>query len=187
MQQRLAHRPLSSAGARAGAAAASAPRRVQRRARVGAASTEAAPADLEQRRTFTGVPLPPVGAKTTRLVTIKPGLLWALQQDFPDAGAASIHLNCSVAMLSGGGGLLVYSPVAPTQEALDMVASMGAPVKHIVAPSLSPEHWLYVKSFAAAHPDATVWVCPGERERERERARERSAFTRGGGGGGSGL
>lgn len=37
-----------------------------------------------------------------------PGLLWALRQDFPEAGPASIYLNCSVAKLSDGG-LLVSS------------------------------------------------------------------------------
>lgn len=195
-----------------------------------------------------------------------PGLLWALRQDFPEAGPASIYLNCSVAKLSDGGLLVssaqrrsaagaqqhgsaaaqqrssaaaqqrssrrrgaaparilstqgsacsrclqpawgyvavsvlggacaagntssgvgqllrcptsapshfthhtrytqcnaqVYSPVAPTPEMLDQLSSLSAPVTHIVAPSLSPEHWLYVKSFADCHPDATVWVCPG--------------------------
>jgi hypothetical protein len=57
----------------------------------------------------------------------------------------------------------VYAPVAPTPEMLDQVASLPGRVEHIVAPSLSPEHWLYVNAFASHHPDATVWVCPGER------------------------
>lgn len=132
------------------------------RAAAPSAATEAAPAaatDADARRLFPG-PLPPTGAKATTLVELKPGLLWALRQDFPESGPASIWLNCSVAKLSSGG-LLVYSPVAPTPEMLEMVAGLGAPVEHIVAPSLSPEHWLYVNAFSRAHPDATVWVCPG--------------------------
>lgn len=32
-----------------------------------------------------------------------PGKLWALRQDFPADGDASIWLNCSVAKLSSGG------------------------------------------------------------------------------------
>jgi hypothetical protein len=70
--------------------------------------------------------------------------------------------------------LQVYSPVAPTTEMLEMVSSLQAPVEHIIAPSLSPEHWLYVNAFSRAHPDATVWVCPGAAppwQRCRRRAR----------------
>jgi hypothetical protein len=37
------------------------------------------------------------------------GQLWALRQDFPESGPASIWLNCSVAKLSSGG-LLVSTP-----------------------------------------------------------------------------
>ncbi|GBF88548.1 hypothetical protein Rsub_01263 [Raphidocelis subcapitata] len=129
-----------------------------RRVRCAAASTDTAVVD--ERRVFSGVPLPPVGAKATQLVEVKPGLLWALRQDFPEAGPASIWLNCSVAKLSSGG-LLVYSPVAPTPEMLDALRSLPGAVEHIVAPSMSPEHWLYVNATAAAFPDATVWVCPG--------------------------
>lgn len=132
--------------------------RAARCAPPAAASTDTAVSD--ERRIFSGVPLPPVGAKATQLVEIKPGLLWALRQDFPEAGPASIWLNCSVAKLSSGG-LLVYSPVAPTPEMLDALRSLPGAVEHVVAPSLSPEHWLYVNATAAAFPDATVWVCPG--------------------------
>jgi hypothetical protein len=45
---------------------------------------------------------------------------------------------------------------------LDALRSLPGAVEHVVAPSLSPEHWLYVNATAAAFPDATVWVCPGE-------------------------
>ncbi|KAI8477508.1 MAG: hypothetical protein J3K34DRAFT_398458 [Monoraphidium minutum] len=106
------------------------------------------------------VPLPPLGSVATQLVTIKEGTLWALRQGFPEEGPKSIYLNCSVARLSSGG-LLVYSPVAPTPEMLSMIAAMPGAVEHIVAPSLSPEHWLYVNAFAANFPEATVWTCPG--------------------------
>jgi len=59
----------------------------------------------------------------------------------------------------------VYAPVAPTAEMLEMISSLPGSVQHIVAPSLSPEHWLYVNAFSSNFPDATVWVCPGERWR----------------------
>lgn len=124
-----------------------------------AVGAEAPVVVADERRTFDG-PLPPTGAKNTQLVTIKEGLLWSLRQDFPESGPKSIWLNCSVARLSTGG-LLVYSPVAPTPEALEQIASLPGRVEHIVAPSLSPEHWLYVNAFARSHADATIWFCPG--------------------------
>lgn len=131
--------------------------------RAAAASTATADADaaaLAERRQYKS-PLPPTGARPTALVEIKPGKLWALRQPFPEDGPASIWLNCSVAALATGD-LVVYAPVAPTREALDMVASLPGRVAHVIAPSLSPEHWLYVNAFAAAHPDAMVWACPGK-------------------------
>lgn len=129
------------------------------RARRSVHVAASAAAIVDERRVFHG-PLPPTGAKATQLVTVKEGKLWSLRQDFPEDGDKSIWLNCSIAKLSNDS-LLVYSPVAPTPEMLELVASLPGKVQHIVAPSLSPEHWLYVNAFSKSQPDATVWVCPG--------------------------
>ncbi|PRW55989.1 glucan endo-1,3-beta-D-glucosidase [Chlorella sorokiniana] len=59
------------------------------------------------------------------------------------------------------GSLLLVSPIAPTAEALSLLAGLGGRVSHIVLPSSSPEHWFYGPALSNAFPDATVWVVPG--------------------------
>ncbi len=54
------------------------------------------------------------------------------------------------------------SPVAPTGEVLKALEGIGRPVGHIVLPNGSPEHWYFGPAMAAAFPDATVWVSPGQ-------------------------
>lgn len=51
-----------------------------------------------------------------------------------------IQLRMVAARLPDGS-LLLISPIAPTQEALSLLAGLGGPVSHIVLPSSSPEHW----------------------------------------------
>lgn len=52
--------------------------------------------------------------------------------------------------------------MAPTGEVLAALAAIEGDVKNIVLPSISPEHWYFGPAMAAAFPDATVWVAPGE-------------------------
>eukprot|EP00967_Tisochrysis_lutea_P008763 scaffold10480_cov28-Tisochrysis_lutea.AAC.1 len=42
--------------------------------------------------------------------------------------------------------------------------SAHAPISyplHIVANSVSPEHWSFLPGLLKMYPDATVWACPG--------------------------
>ncbi|QQA42125.1 DUF4336 domain-containing protein [Pelagovum pacificum] len=66
-----------------------------------------------------------------------------------------------VAPLSGGG-LWVWSPIAPTEQLLAEVARLG-PVRHIISPNAI--HYAHIPAWAEAFPEANVWASPGVRER----------------------
>ena len=62
------------------------------------------------------------------------------------------------------GGLLVYAPVAPTPECLDLIDKIVAKhgeVKYIILPTISGlEHKVFVGPFARKFPEAQVYVAP---------------------------
>lgn len=63
-----------------------------------------------------------------------------------------------------GGGLLVYNPVAPTGECVEMMKRLEArhgPVRHVVIGSLGLEHTAFGGPFARAFSEATVWLQRG--------------------------
>lgn len=57
-----------------------------------------------------------------------------------DFAKFDIQLRMVAARLPDGS-LLLVSPIAPTAEALSLLAGLGGRVAHIVLPSSSPEHW----------------------------------------------
>eukprot|EP00468_Gymnochlora_sp_CCMP2014_P013825 CAMPEP_0167754380 /NCGR_PEP_ID=MMETSP0110_2-20121227/8235_1 /TAXON_ID=629695 /ORGANISM="Gymnochlora sp., Strain CCMP2014" /LENGTH=372 /DNA_ID=CAMNT_0007640247 /DNA_START=484 /DNA_END=1602 /DNA_ORIENTATION=- len=70
----------------------------------------------------------------------------------------------TVTVLSDGG-LLVYSPVAATEECIEMVKELEGkhgPVKHIVLPTTAVEHKVFFGPFAKKFKDAELWVVPGQ-------------------------
>jgi hypothetical protein len=82
-------------------------------------------------------------------------------QPLKPPGQPDIRVRMTVAEMATGD-LLVVAPVAPTGEALAMLRGLGSGVvRHIVVPNTSPEHYLFTPAFAAAWPDATVWLPPG--------------------------
>lgn len=88
--------------------------------------------------------------------------LWGLVQplDLRGLGLVDIGLRSVVARL-GDGSLLLHNPVAPTQEVLNMLQALKAPVKHVLVSSNSPEHWLYARDTMTRFPEAQLWVAPG--------------------------
>ena len=56
---------------------------------------------------------------------------------------------------SGSGGLTLHSVVTADAALIAAVAALGE-VTNIVAPNL--QHWLFVKEWAAAYPDAKIWL-----------------------------
>jgi hypothetical protein len=64
------------------------------------------------------------------------------------------------------GGLLLHSPTRYSialKQALDAIG----PVRHLVAPNLA--HWMFLKDWQTAYPDATTWAAPGLRDRKQVR------------------
>jgi Domain of unknown function (DUF4336) len=65
-----------------------------------------------------------------------------------------------------GGGLLVYAPVAPTGECLELMDELirvHGDVQYIILPTISGlEHKVFVGPFARAFPQAQVWVAPDQ-------------------------
>jgi len=57
--------------------------------------------------------------------------------------------------------ITLVGALAPTKELCGLIESLGKPVKHIILPSTSPEHWLYGPALSKKFPDALLWVVPG--------------------------
>lgn len=70
----------------------------------------------------------------------------------------TINTRMTVIRLSSGG-LWVHAPIAPTQECLEMVRSLGE-VEHIVLPTFAIEHKVFFGPFARNFPNASLWVAP---------------------------
>jgi len=114
---------------------------------------------LSQR--YVGQLLLPFFAKKTRCFRVTDSV-WMLEQSFlgplPPPGPPDFVLRTTVVRLATGG-LWVVSPVAPTEECLALLAAIGGPVEHIVAPNTSPEHTTFVEEWATRHfPAAQVWA-----------------------------
>ena len=64
------------------------------------------------------------------------------------------------------GGLLVYAPIAPTKQCINLVHELVAEygeVKYIILPTVSGiEHKVFVGPFARYFPNAVVFVAPGQ-------------------------
>ncbi|GFR44237.1 hypothetical protein Agub_g5366, partial [Astrephomene gubernaculifera] len=69
---------------------------------------------------LTSDPLPPLGAKSTGLLQLGPGL-WCLRQQF--WLGEDICVNSHIARLRSGG-LMLISPPAPTEEAVALLCSL---------------------------------------------------------------
>ncbi|KAL1514637.1 hypothetical protein AB1Y20_003730 [Prymnesium parvum] len=105
------------------------------------------------------LPLAPYGTRKTVLTEVLPGRLWTFDQLL---GVFYVHVPIRMSVLRlDSGGLFVYAPVAPTKEVLKMLAPIIAaygPVRHIVLPSVAPEHKANAGPFARKFPEATFWT-----------------------------
>jgi len=114
---------------------------------------------------FSLLPLAPGKRRKTLQQVIVPGKVWTHDQI---QGVVNVNVpvrETVVKLAGGGGGLWVHNPVAPTKEHLAMVRALEAehgPVKHIVLGTVALEHKALAGPFAAAFPDAEVWLQPGQ-------------------------
>jgi hypothetical protein len=125
--------------------------------------TEASAADRSWRFWFT-LPIYPYNKRRTIRTEVKPDTIWTFDQ-VQGILYVVVPIRMTVVKLTGGG-LLVYAPVAPTGECLELVNELVAihgDVKYIILPTISGlEHKVFVGPFARAFPQAQVWVTPAQ-------------------------
>jgi Domain of unknown function (DUF4336) len=110
------------------------------------------------------VPIYPYSQRRTLRTEVLPNTIWTFEQ-LQGIFYVVVPIRMTVVKLSNGG-LLVYAPVAPTEECIDLVNELVAihgDVKYIILPTISGlEHKACVGPFARKFPQAQVWVAPDQ-------------------------
>jgi len=112
---------------------------------------------------LTGFPFPlgPFFERSTTPTELVKGRVYSFEQTQDLAGiTANIR---SVVFRMRDNHLLVYNPVAPTEEFLDQLKALDhAGVSHILLGATQYEHKIYVAPFARKFPEARVWAVPDQ-------------------------
>ncbi len=112
----------------------------------------------------------PLAGTSTRRATVEecivPDQIWTHDQ-IQGVVNVNVPVRQTVVKLSkeAGGGLLIYNPIAPTPQVIEMVKKLEAthgPVRHLVLGTVALEHKATFGAFAENFPDATVWLQPGQ-------------------------
>ena len=110
------------------------------------------------------VPIYPYNQRRTIRREIIPEQVWTFEQ-VQGIFYVVVPIRMSVVRLQEGG-LLVYAPVAPTGECLQLLAELVAKygdVKYIILPTISGlEHKVFVPAFARCFPSAQIYVAPDQ-------------------------
>ncbi|OIP68884.1 MAG: hypothetical protein AUK43_14445 [Oscillatoriales cyanobacterium CG2_30_40_61] len=110
------------------------------------------------------VPIYPYGQRRTLRREVVPHTLWTFEQ-VQGILYVVVPIRMTVVKLEQGG-LLVYAPVAPTSECLDLMRELireHGQIKYIILPTISGvEHKVFVGPFARKFPNAQVFVAPGQ-------------------------
>jgi len=96
------------------------------------------------------------------MTEVVPDEVWVLDQMF---GTFYVYVPIRATILAVDGGLLVYAPVAATQECVRLVRDLEAnhgPVRWILLPSKAVEHKVLAGPFAREFPHARLFVAPGQ-------------------------
>lgn len=112
---------------------------------------------------FSLLPLSPKKQRATLLEEVVKGKIWTLDQ-IQGIIMVNVPVRCTIVRLQEGG-LLIYNPVAPTKEALQLISSLEAehgPVKYIVLGTLGLEHKALAGPFSRYFPYAQVWLQRGQ-------------------------
>lgn len=108
------------------------------------------------------VPLYPYRKRVTLRREVVKDTIWTFEQ-VQGILYVVVPIRMTVVKLSQGG-LLVYAPVAPTTECLELLNELVAAhgeVKYIILPTISGlEHKVFVGPFARRFPQAQVFVAP---------------------------
>lgn len=110
------------------------------------------------------LPIYPYRHRRTIRTEIKADKIWTFDQ-VQGIFYVVVPIRMTVVKLENGG-LLVYAPVAPTAECLELMNELvhtHGDVKYIILPTISGlEHKVFVGPFARAFPQAQVWVAPNQ-------------------------
>jgi Domain of unknown function (DUF4336) len=110
------------------------------------------------------VPLYPYGQRRTLRTEVVPNTVWTFDQ-VQGILHVVVPIRMTVVKLEAGG-LLVYAPVAPTPECIQLMQELVAvhgDVKYIILPTVSGiEHKVFVGPFARRFLAATVFVAPNQ-------------------------
>lgn len=105
------------------------------------------------------LPLAPYGRRKTIKREAVAGRVWTFDQIL---GVFYVHVPIRMTVVAmDSGGLLVYAPVAPTRECLELLSpliSKHGPIRYIVLPSVAPEHKVNAGPFARRFPEAEFWT-----------------------------
>ena len=110
------------------------------------------------------VPLYPYGRRRTLRKEVVKDTVWTFDQ-IQGILYVVVPIRMTVVKLEAGG-LLIYAPVAPTPECIQLVKELVAKhgdVKYIILPTISGlEHKVFVGPFARRFPNAQVFVAPNQ-------------------------
>jgi len=104
--------------------------------------------------------LPPISQRVTTMKRGE-GFVCFSQPLQPASFVPDIRLHMYAVDNVGEESISLVGALAPTKELCGQIESLGKPVKHILLPSTSPEHWLYGPALSKKFPEALVWVVPG--------------------------
>jgi hypothetical protein len=130
---------------------------------VADANAEAAKTPSRRYINLTGFPFPlgPFFERQTVATEIVKGRVYGFEQEQSLAGiTANVR---SVVFRMRDNHLLVYNPVAPTDEFLAQLDALDHKgVSHILLGATQYEHKIFVAPFARKFPDAKVWAVPDQ-------------------------
>jgi Domain of unknown function (DUF4336) len=110
------------------------------------------------------LPIYPFGQRRTIRREVVPGEVWVLEQ-LQGLFYVVTPIRMTVVRLEGGG-LLVYAPIAPTRECIELMNELVnayGDVKYIILPTVSGlEHKVFVGPFARKFKNAQVYVSPSQ-------------------------
>ncbi|MEO1446750.1 MAG: DUF4336 domain-containing protein [Cyanobacteria bacterium J06635_11] len=110
------------------------------------------------------VPIYPYGQRRTLRREIIPGKIWLFEQ-VQGIFYVIVPIRMTVLKLAGGG-LFVFTPVAPTPECVRLVRELEAehgPVKYVILPTVTGvEHKYFAGPFAQKFKTAQVYVSPNQ-------------------------
>jgi hypothetical protein len=110
----------------------------------------------------TGFPFPlgPITERRTVQSELVKGRVYGFVQELRLSGITA-NSRCTV-FRTANNDLIVYDPVAPTEEFLEQLASLNGRVAHILLGATTYEHKAFVGPFSRKFPAAKVWAVPDQ-------------------------